>query len=247
MQQITKQFKIMNGSQVSALLFTKPTPMADGRLPLYLYTATQLKNMQNIKNELAPYNAFNENTFDVYVKPEAFGIRVVKGIAGASNSRSVKNIEQYTGIVKKSFLDKNLPVISVIYIFRNEVTDQFMIAGKLISNLQGRRFMYAILQRLAPLVADNMSIGVVKNIAITGDKQYEIVCDFIISINALKLLERENFGFFIDTIAFEKFDYALAGLNGIKVTDRLEQEFMEWKTQHNRKVGKIVSQYAQKK
>ena len=246
-----KQLKIVNGKTVKVALFSNTeTPMQDGIIPLICLKGEALKNVVTATpTKLPPYNKYDSVTNDVSVK-QTSAKDTFKRIMGISDKLYIRNMEQYVGVVKQQFISKGLPVFSAIYIFRNNVTSEYMIAGKLVSSIEGRRFMYSMLNRLGGLQASvsngkvsNQYVGVVKNRAVTAKAEFEMLCDFIVSYNALEILERENFGFFVDTTAFDSFDYKIAGLQGVELSVDEEQKFLTWAAKHNMKMGKIIQQY----
>ena len=130
-----------------------------------------------------------------------------------------------------------------------------MISGKLVTTEVGRRYMYAMLNRLGTLqnnavisngVMQTQYIGVLNRRAVTPKAEFEVLCDFIISFEALKLLETEGFGFYVDTGAYNNFDYELAGLTGVVPDTKTLTDFKSWVMLHNQQTDKKLTQYCTK-
>lgn len=245
-----KQIRIINKKQVDTLLFTSEQ-LQSGINPLHMYKADQAKRLvQQVPTKLPPYNWANPSNMDVSIRPHG-AKDLVKRMMGATDSQRYKNIEQYVGVVDKAKLETGLPCMSVVYLFNSPVDNSIMLVGKLISSLQGRRYMYTMLNMLsAKQNQENASgnqmpeqyLGIAKNRAVTQKNEYELICDFAVSLKGLRYLDENRVGYMLDVTALGKFDYELAGIISTRPPEAAFREVRTFAKSHNDTILAILKQ-----
>ena len=243
----TKQIKVMSKGKVHSFLLMDTERGANqaGVAPLFFLKAEEAaKLVQNNPSKIPPYNAVDMKTGDIIVKQKGMG-EVFKKMMGASTKAIYNYVEQYTGVIDAHEFDIGLPVVSGVYLYKDTVGN-LMLTGKLISDLDDRKYMYSMIQRLSALQqierengGSQTKVGILKGRAATEDNHYEILSDFIVSTEALKILEEEGFGFFVNTTAVQEFDYKKK-FNSKKSSDTPTSaeinDFVSWCKEHNTRV-----------
>lgn len=237
-----KQLKIIKDNVVKTLFLTSSDDKSNGGTAiLHNIDATEARGLVcSNPTKLPPYNHSNPNTMDITVKT-AVVKELMKSVIGVPDKRMMQNIEQNCGSLKYKYFASELPCIAGVYAFKNIPTNDIMISGKLICPSSGSKYMYSMLRKLGLMqeqATNELYIGVIKNRAITKatecGPQYEMLCDFVVSLDALKILEEKKFGFFIDTAAMQDFKYKTAGMLTTKPTDAELTEVYTWCDEHNK-------------
>ena len=242
-----KQLKIMHANQVSLVAFT--TEQKANLFKLDVYKAEHAKRLaESVPSKLSPYNYCDPKTMDIVVKTKSID-NVVRRIVGASADYARADVEQHVGVITLKLLKTGLPVIAGVQAFMHE-TGEVMIGAKVIVQDTGKRYMYALLNRLGQLQRQSPEntdyIGLISDRAIAQDGQYEMICTFIVTFDALKALEQEKFGFFVDITALKKFDYTLARMQAVKPTKEVLKSIESWVSEHNARMEKVLSTFYSK-
>lgn len=250
----TKQLKIVKNKVVETILLTSANnPNGSGVNQLYKYSGLEAKSaVSGVQSKLPPYNYSDPETLDIRVKTKAVG-EMFKSIIGASDKQMIANMEQNCGILKADYLNSDLPCIVGVYAFKNASTDEVMVCGEIISTFAGRKYLYSILRKLGMMQngsdGNKMYIGVIKNRAVTKPRDnnlhtnYEMLCDFIVSLDALKILEEKKFGFYIDNTALEKFNYKLAGIEATRPSKSELEELKKFVEAHNKLTTDVLVRF----
>lgn len=235
----------MHANQVSLIAFTTEQQKAN-LFKLDVLKVEQAKRLaESAPSKLLPYNYCDPKTMDIIVKTKGID-NMVRRIVGASAEYAQADVEQHVGVISLKLLKTGLPVVAGVQAFMHE-TGEVMIGAKVIVQERGKRYMYALLNRLGQLQrqspANTDYIGLISDRAIASDGQYEMICTFIVTLDALKALEQEKFGFFVDITALKKFDYNLARMQAVKPTKEVLKGIEAWVMEHNNRMEKVLSTF----
>jgi hypothetical protein len=232
-----KQLKIMDGGKVVGYFFTNNSLKRAGISPTLKLSAADVRDLVTNKpvTKLPPYNYYDAKTGNVSQK-----FNIMQRVAGAVDEQVIKNVEQNVGQLSNKLLKSEMPCIAVTNFFINTQTKELMFDGKIISGLKGRKIMYAMLNKLGQMQAqatmtgqNQVYIGVILNHCISKQNEYEAVFNFVVSFNALKILQQSGMNFFVDASAAEKFNYKLAGIDECKPSQAAKSNAITWIKQNN--------------